>query len=160
MVKKICNALSTVIVVLLVLLVVLLHGGRLFGFRTYQVLSPSMKPDYPTGSLVYVKAVPAQDIKAGDVISFYISGSTVATHRVVEIREEENKFITKGDANAINDAPTSMDKLIGKVVFCIPFLGFVAAFMATTTGKCVIAAVFAAAVILILLPELLKERKK
>lgn len=160
MVKKICNVVSTVIVVLLVLLVALLHGGTLVGLHAYQVLSGSMKPDYPTGSLVYVKSVSAQDVKVGDVISFYISGSTVATHRVVEILEEESKFVTKGDANAIKDAPTPMDKLIGKVVFCVPFLGYVAAFMATTAGKCIIAAVFAVAVILILLPELLKERKK
>lgn len=55
--KKIWNIVSTILVVLVVLLAIALAGVRLFGFRTYAVMSGSMEPDYPTGSLLYVKSV-------------------------------------------------------------------------------------------------------
>ena len=58
--KKIWNVISTVLVVLVVLLAVALVGVRLVGIKTYAVISGSMEPTYPTGSLLYVKSVNAQ----------------------------------------------------------------------------------------------------
>ena len=52
--KKIWNVVSTVLVAAVVLLAVLLVGVRLFGLQVYTVLSGSMEPAYPVGSLIYV----------------------------------------------------------------------------------------------------------
>lgn len=54
---------SSVIVGVVVLLTVLIYGSKLFGVEPYAVLSPSMEPDYPTGSLIYVADVEPADLK-------------------------------------------------------------------------------------------------
>ena len=52
-VKKVWDTAMTVLVVLVVLLAVLLVGVRLCGLQVYSVLSGSMEPDYPVGSLFF-----------------------------------------------------------------------------------------------------------
>ncbi len=56
-VKTILKISSYGMIALLLLLVFLLAGVRLLGLEIYTVLSPSMEPNYPTGSLIYVKDV-------------------------------------------------------------------------------------------------------
>ena len=53
--KKVWNLITSILVALVVLLAIALVGVRLIGLRTYVVLSGSMEPAYPTGSLIYVK---------------------------------------------------------------------------------------------------------
>ena len=53
--KKIWNIISRILVSLVVLLAVALAGVRLVGIKTYAVVSGSMEPTYPTGSLLYVR---------------------------------------------------------------------------------------------------------
>lgn len=55
--------------------------------------------------MVYVKAADADEIKRGDVITYTLGTNSeyVMTHRVTEILEEEQAFITKGDANEAED---------------------------------------------------------
>ena len=47
-----------------------------------------------------------QDITTGDVITFYINEDTLVTHRVVGKESESGGFLTKGDANEVNDGGT------------------------------------------------------
>lgn len=65
MIRKIVNAVTTVVMMLAVLLALTLVGGRLFGMQTYAVLSGSMEPAYPTGALLYVRKVDPADIQPG-----------------------------------------------------------------------------------------------
>ena len=52
-------------------------------------------------------------------------------------------MLTKGDANEVEDAePVSFDRVIGRSVLCIPYLGRIATFVDSTQGKLSIAAVF------------------
>ena len=55
--KKLWNALTTLIVIAIVILAILLAGVRLVGLTPYVVLSGSMEPNYHTGSLIYDKKV-------------------------------------------------------------------------------------------------------
>ncbi|MCL2513655.1 MAG: hypothetical protein FWF08_07115, partial [Oscillospiraceae bacterium] len=41
-----------------------------FGYRFYNVLTPSMAPVINKGDLVFVKVVPSSDIQKGDIITF------------------------------------------------------------------------------------------
>ena len=139
--RKVWSIFSTVLVALVVIMAALLVGGRLFGLKTYTVISPSMTPKYPVGSLVYVNPVNPEKIEENDVISFYLSGEggtsgrTVATHRVVRVDRENQCFYTKGDANEAEDgAPVTHDKLIGRVDFCVPLMGYVAVFVQQPPG--------------------------
>ena len=83
--KKILNALTTIIVVMVVILAIMLVGVRLFGLQVYSVLSGSMEPEYPVGSLIYVKKVDYKELKVGDPITFLLDKDTVVTHRIIVV---------------------------------------------------------------------------
>ena len=94
------------IVSIVLILAFFLVGIKIFGFQIYSVLSGSMEPNYHVGSLVYIKKVEQKELKKGDTITFYLSENTIATHRIKEVVNEDNKiyYRTKGDANEIDDA--------------------------------------------------------
>ncbi|MEW6473982.1 MAG: signal peptidase I [Actinomycetota bacterium] len=77
------------------------HTGR---YRTLTVLSGSMRPTMPEGSVAIVIPVPPAEIRPGDVITYNIpvGDRRVVTHRVVEIVEGGDHPVvrTQGDANA------------------------------------------------------------
>ena len=56
----------------------LIAGVRIFGIQVFGVLTGSMEPSYPTGSLIYVKDVEPQELKLGDPVTFYLAGTTIA----------------------------------------------------------------------------------
>ncbi|MBR4087262.1 MAG: signal peptidase I, partial [Clostridia bacterium] len=102
--KKIWNILSTALVVLMVSCAVFLMGSRLVGYQCYTVISGSMEPKYSVGDLIYVKKVDPTAIHVGDDITFVLNEDlVVATHRVVRIDAENQRFYTKGLANEIED---------------------------------------------------------
>lgn len=106
--------------------------------RTFVVQSGSMEPAIPTGSIVFVKDVPAERIEEGDVITFSKGRNTVTTtHRVTQkyYNGESIRFTTKGDANEEPDPePVYRPQLVGVVVFTIPYLGYITAFASTRLG--------------------------
>jgi signal peptidase len=135
MLKKIRDFISTIILIAMIMLAVLLAGPYLIGLRTYAVISGSMEPTLNVGSLAYVKPAEPEEISQGDIITFFMDGSqTAATHRVVKINTEEKTFITKGDANNCEDAPVSFDRLVGKTLFDIPYLGYLTMYIKTKQG--------------------------
>lgn len=158
--KKFFDGFSTVVLILLAVLVLVLHATKPFGIKPFAVLSGSMEPSYHTGSLVYVKSVAPEEIEVGDPITFTISGSTVVTHRVVEIDPVQREFTTKGDANDTNDSAIGFDCLIGRVVFTVPLLGYAAVFLAAPYGKAILILLFALSVVMIFLSEALKKKKE
>jgi signal peptidase I len=160
--KKLLSRITTVLVVAAVLLAVLLAGVRLFGLQPYTVLSGSMEPVYPTGSLLYVKAVKPEGVEVGQAITFVLNEDlVVATHRVVEIDEENQRVYTKGDANeSVDGAPVHFNNLIGVPVFAIPYLGYVSHYIQNPPGLYVAIAVGAVLLLLVFLPELLAAWKK
>lgn len=96
-IKRIWNSVTSVLVTLMLLLAALLWGPGLIGMDVFVVQSGSMEPDYPVGSLVYVRETDASALEVGDVITFRLTGDTRATHRIVEIRQEDGvtRFQTK-----------------------------------------------------------------
>ena len=105
------------------------------------VLSDSMNPEIKTGDLIICKKVDVEDVEIGDVISFYDpagNGSTVVTHKVIDIINEDGKisFKTKGVNNNTEDKhPVPAEKLIAEYTgIRIPGAGNLAIFMQSTTG--------------------------
>ena len=104
------------------------------------VLTDSMYPVIESGDLIICDTANAEEIAEGDVISFYDpmgNGTSVVTHRVLEIVKEDGKlsFRTKGDNNNVEDQVlVPEDSLIGIYRIRIPKVGNVAMFMQTTTG--------------------------
>ena len=128
------RALATVVVV--VGAAALLAGvvvPRLGGATPYTVLTGSMAPRYPVGSLMVVR--PSDDIQMGDVITYQLrSGEpTVATHRVVGVgftHGGESRYTVKGDANEIPDPGlVQPEQIRGELWYAVPYLGYVSALM-------------------------------
>lgn len=158
---KFINGIVTIIVVIIVILTILLVGTRLIGFQPYAVLSGSMEPTYHVGSLIYVKQVSPEEVNVGDPITFVLDENlTVATHRVVEIKAEDQHFITKGDANEyIDAAPVHFKNLIGVPKASIPKLGYLANYIQKPPGKYFAIAIAAIILLLAFLPGLFDDDK-
>lgn len=162
-IKKVWNAITTVLVILIVILAVLLVGVRLAGFQVFTVLSGSMEPTYHVGSLIYVKDVDYRQLEAGDVITFMLDENTVATHRIIQVVPDEDepevlRYATQGDANDAPDGTLVHYKnVIGTPVFTIPKLGYVANYIQNPPGTYI--AISGAAILLLLmfLPDLFSE---
>ena len=158
--KKIWNAVTTVIVAVVVIFALLLVGARVIGLQVYTVLSGSMEPTYHTGSLIYVKSVDPYTITEGTVITFMPDESTIATHRVVGVVPDEEdstviRFRTKGDANEAEDGSLVHYKnVIGTPVFTIPYLGYVANYIQNPPGMYVAISAGAILLFLVFLPDI------
>ncbi|MEE1358012.1 MAG: signal peptidase I [Clostridia bacterium] len=172
--KKISKAwdiFTTALVALVVVFALLLVGVRLFGVQVFSVISGSMEPEYPVGALIYVKEVKPSEVEVGDVITFVLSNETPATHRVIAIDKETQLFYTQGDANYqideetgekvyMEDPPVHFNNLIGKPVFKIPVLGYIAYYIQHPPGMYIAIAAGAILLILVFLPDLFKSEKK
>ena len=109
----------------------------LFGYRYYTVLTGSMSPTYKVGDMIFVKLSDASELNVGDVITFNPSQDSDAylTHRISEKLENYEGtgvtcFRTKGDANDVGDSfLIDSSRVIGKVTFGIPGLGYVVRFV-------------------------------
>ena len=91
-----------------VLVLALVGVGPVTGaYRLATVLSGSMAPGMPVGSVVVLVPEDPAGVRVGDVITFQapMPGHPVVTHRVVEILEGGHHPVlrTKGDANPAPD---------------------------------------------------------
>lgn len=108
--RKLCRgggALTSLLIAAGLVLLVAFAGVRLVGLTPYAVLSGSMEPEYPVGSLVYVKAVDPLDVEVGDAITFSLPSGTLVTHQVYQIDAESRAFRTQGIANIASDGSIS-----------------------------------------------------
>lgn len=115
-------------------------------FGAYVIISPSMVPNINVLDAVVTKRVDADKLKKNDVITFTSqdprhSGITV-THRIVGIKKTESgnyAYRTKGDNNNVEDQTlVSYDKVIGKVIFRIPYIGYLQQLLNTQFGWLVV----------------------
>ena len=116
--------------VLLVLGPVVAFGVHAFvaGWQLQHVRSGSMEPLLPVGSLAVLEPVDPAEVAVGQVITFTdpADGDRLVTHRVVEVREDQDglRFTTQGDANTGADPlPVRADDLRGHLASHVPHLG-------------------------------------
>ncbi len=139
------------VIALLVMVAVLLPP--VFGVKPYCVLTGSMEPALPVGSMAYIDTnIDAKDLKEGDIVTFRIEGESsdkVVTHRVVENDKEAHQLTTQGDANEAQDnGCVAYANVLGKTVECVPYLGHVVTFVMNNKIKIIIVLiVFNAAVL-------------
>ena len=107
----------------------LIHDGyvSIFGYSVFHVVSNSMEPTIPVGTLIVSQKTDIQNIKERDIITFrsletYMLGKMV-THRVVGIEEinGELSLRTRGDHNTSEDGHyVTAENLVGRVVYQTP----------------------------------------
>ena len=144
--------LSMIIIISLILITVrtMMMGQEpsILGHRLYIVDSGSMSPTLKLGALIIVREMEADEISVDDIITYKGSEDSVVTHRVTEIEGEGSTFITKGDANKTDDPmPLDSSKLIGKVIFVIPYIGFLLKLIRTKVGLILMVTLILAGVI-------------
>lgn len=108
------------------------------GYDAYVVVSGSMEPSIPVGSIVYSHKTEPSELQAGDVIVFVdpARGTTPITHRVVTNDTAKGIITTKGDANdGVDIDPVIYDNVVGKVTAHIPRIGYTAAMFTSVMGK-------------------------
>lgn len=141
--RNIGKAIRYFLTAVLILMAIMLAAGRLVGVQAYQVLSGSMEPAYPTGSVIFVRRAGTQ-LRPGDVITFRLSDGLVATHRIIEVCEDGGhvSYRTKGDANAVADGGTVPESsVVGSPIFMIPYLGYLTAYLQHPAVRMVLLAV-------------------
>ena len=155
---------------LLIALAVVLVGPLLpiqGNFQIKVVQSGSMEPAIKTGSLVVIK--PLDNYRIGDVITFEgnfkdAKGKKVPiTHRIVDARVSVGNvtYQTKGDANEdVDQSPVALNKVIGKVLFSLPYAGYLVAAAQTGYGLLAIVVIPAAAIIFDQGNKIIREIKK
>ena len=157
MVKTISNLFSTIILVVLLAAAAVILVPMLLGYREMAVLSGSMEPGIPVGSLVYVKPAQAGELRVGDVCTYCLSdGKTFVTHRVMSIDPDAQTLITKGDANESPDGDVTFDQVYGRADFHLPWLGFAIQNIRTSAGIMAICGVVMLVILLNFIPAILE----
>ncbi|MCI8391702.1 MAG: signal peptidase I [Roseburia sp.] len=158
MIPALCNLFGILILLAVIALCLPLTAPRLMGYEIYHVISGSMEPQIPVGSVIYVAAAAPEDVLENDVIAFW-SNDSVVTHRVMSNRMVEGEFVTKGDANEAEDINTvPYENLIGQVKYHIPILGDLMVILTGTVGKIYLLGFAACGVMLNMLASRLRDR--
>ena len=127
----------------------------------YSVSTGSMEPAIPTGSAIFVLS--SDKYNVGEIISFKSvsdmrnpNPQSTTTHRVYSVEEADGMtfYTTKGDANSVPDEDKiNGERVIGRSLFHIPFLGYLVSFTRTAKGLILLIIIPS---VLIIYDELLK----
>src|SRR5690625_251192 len=140
-INRLATTFMFIVLILTLFLVVnsKISGGHvnLFGYQIKTVLSGSMEPDIKTGSIIFVKTGgDMQRFNEGDVITFKADENILVTHRITDIENDGQQYITKGDANegADIDPVLAENVVVQYTGFTIPFVGYVMNFASSQEG--------------------------
>lgn len=147
------SALLTFSAVLGVIAIVTVAVCAVFGLRPVVVISGSMEPTLPVGSLIFYRTVPASEVVKGDIVTVprQDGGTGLITHRVKEVTTKGGvtTLRLKGDANATEDPLPYVVSSVGSFVGVIPVAGTIALAARTPLGIAAVAAYVAALVAVI-----------
>ncbi len=108
-------------------LLVILAGAVYYAVQTnarmFYVITGSMESLIPTGSIVFSKVIPSDQVGPGTVLVFNdAENKRITAHRVVEVQADG--FVTQGDANRYRDRYlVKPQDIVGRVVGVFPMLG-------------------------------------
>ncbi|PYH00213.1 signal peptidase I [Arthrobacter stackebrandtii] len=119
-----------VLIAVLAVAAVMIVVPKAAGATAYTVLTSSMEPGLPPGSLAVVRPVDPAEVRTGDVITFQLKSGepAVVTHRVVGVGstlDGELRLTTRGDANGSDDDPIRAEQIRGRLWYQMPWLGYV-----------------------------------
>jgi signal peptidase I len=114
------------------------------GARSYTVLTGSMRPHLPPGTLVASRPTPFADIRIGDIVTYQLrSGEPeLVTHRVIGLAADGDGarlLVTRGDANDVSDAaPVRAAQVRGVVIYAVPYAGYLNVWGSPTTKALIV----------------------
>jgi signal peptidase len=118
--------LFSIVVALMVAAVII---PKLTGATPLTVLTSSMEPGLPPGTLLVVEAVDPNLVEVGDVVTYQIESGqpAVVTHRVIAVNSSsdgERTFTFQGDNNDSADPLVIADQIQGRLWYSIPWIGY------------------------------------
>jgi signal peptidase len=122
---------GALLLVVIALALILIIVPKIAGATPLTVLTASMEPRYPPGTLIYVLPVKIDDIRIGDVITYQIQSGNpaVISHRVIAINSPakgSRTFILKGDNNSSPDPAAVIPAQVkGRLWYAVPLVGWV-----------------------------------
>jgi signal peptidase len=120
----------TVAITMGLLIIALVLLPRVVGAQPFTVLTGSMRPSMPPGTMVIVRPVEFTDLRVGDVVTYQIESGkpSVVTHRIISIDITDNgaRLRTQGDANPSADVNlVRPEQVRGSVWYWVPYIGYV-----------------------------------
>ncbi len=163
---KLCKTINILLVAGILSIGLLLLGTMMpipGNFKVKIVKSGSMEPAIRTGGIVVIK--PESEYKVGDVVTFGKDTKTQipTTHRIVEIGDSKfgSSIRTKGDANNSEDpTPTSLKEVSGKVIFTMPYVGYLLDFARKPIGFALLVGLPAFAIIVDEVGKIMSELRR
>ena len=155
----ICTVVGVIFIVAVILACIPMVVPKIMGMQVYDIVTGSMEPTIPVGSLIIVEDAEPTELAEGDIIAFTSNGSVIS-HRVVENHVVNGEVVTKGDANEVNDVnPIPYANIIGKVKWHIPVIGQLMELLSSMMAKIYMIGVIVIGLLFIVLGARLKVRK-
>ena len=105
----------------------------LLELRPVVILSGSMEPVIPTGSICLISGADRRGVP-GRVVAYELQDHLVV-HRISSSSPDGESFVTKGDSNETPDpAPVSKEQIRGTVIGTVPYLGYGVLFFRSGKG--------------------------
>lgn len=164
--KTASKILEKAIYTIIILVAILLFWSILpikNGPKILAVLSGSMEPAIHTGSVVVIR--PEAQYKVDDVVTFgkNTKKDIPTTHRIVSSRVQDGVMVfkTQGDANnSFDNIEIQQNDIHGKVLFSIPFMGYVIDFVRQPAGLVLVIVIPAIFIVYDEVRKIIKEIKR
>jgi signal peptidase len=129
--RHVANLAVAAIASVLLLFIAAVVGGVVTRHHFEQVITGSMVPTIPVGSMVVTEQVPAGSLHAGDILVFPkpTNTSEVVVHRIAALSTGAGGSVvarTRGDANRAIDPwviSQSVHVMVQRAVYIVPALG-------------------------------------
>jgi signal peptidase I len=151
--------LNSVIILLVLLIGLVVIPKAFFHVQVRAVVSGSMLPQLPVGSLVIAVPRPFEDLKVGNDLMYLLNDGdgAVVTHRIVAIDTLNQRLTTQGTANTTADPPVDYKNTLGVVKLHLPLAGYPLMLLDSTLGKIAAATVFAVIILVWILLWVLRR---
>ncbi|TFD74572.1 signal peptidase I [Cryobacterium sp. Sr8] len=122
---------GALLLLVLALAVILIVVPKVAGGVPLTVLTSSMEPRLPPGTLIVVRPVNPDDLRIGDVVTYQIQSGKpgVITHRIIAVASSSDgsrSFTLQGDNNGAPDSEQVIEAQIqGRLWYSLPYIGYV-----------------------------------
>lgn len=157
-----------IIVTLVLVIISKATNHTLFVFKrtTAWVMTSSMEPEIPAQSYILLRKADASEVKVGDVITFLSDDPELKeknaynTHRVIKIIGNNEEFVTKGDANQIEDAYTAKaGSILGIYEKNLPVMTAIGRFLFSGIGMMITLTAILVIIMAIYVPDIMRATK-
>lgn len=152
---KVIKYIILIFVLIYSLIILSIYVLPILKLNPLSVNSDNMEPDYKVGSLVLLREIDVTEIYTDDVIAYSSNNEKYGydISRIVGKNIEKRYFEIRDDNNSRTKGEVSYVRVLGKVVYDIPYMGYVNNFIGETRGKVISATIILG---LLVIPYLIK----